>query len=266
MGLSIPVAVNYQSPLVSFPLKAYRGFANTKECSAPEGPRTIPVEIDWINMGGTFNCVHFNIQDGVSGSANSFSQIAALKVDNSQCGSDIVFLFPDTSETLTIPAYSPDVIVPAFTNALEFWVNAIGEEPLDVTRFQILNFIPPPIAVPTSQEQNLSSAANLAITGAGGTQIIPLGTSGTIEAMSVLATYVTATAAGESSFNLTDGTGKPLGWGALAGSAASSFTGLVLNLPNTAIRFSNGVAINQFGGWTPSVTAFLTYNILYRKP
>jgi hypothetical protein len=266
MGLSIPVAVNYQSPLVSFPLKAYRGFANTKECSAPEGPRTIPVEIDWINMGGSLNCVHFNVQDGVSGSANSFSQIAGLKIDNSLCGADVVFYFPDTSETLTIPAYSPDVIVPAFTNALEFWVQAVGDEPIDVTRFQILNFIPPPIAVPTSQEQNVSAAANIAITGAGSTQIIPATVSGTIEAVSLLGTIVTAGAAGEDSFQLIDGTTKVLGWGAIAASNAQSLTQLLLNLSNTSIRFSGGVSIAQFGAWTPSASSFLTYNILYRKP
>lgn len=258
MSILIPPAVNYPSPMITL---------NSRLLTvAPEGPRSIPCEILWASMGGAAHCVSFNVQN-ISQSA--FSQIVSLKIDNSQCGSDIQFIFTDTSEVVTIPAYSPLVIVPVFTGQKQFFVVALGEEPVDITRFQLLNFVPPPIAVPTSQEQNNASANNVAITGSGAAlQVIPLGVSGTLEDIQMSVAIVSATSAGASSFSLQDGSSPPkqLAWASVAGANAASFSANILSLSPAAIRFNNGVTLAQFGAWNPSGAAFLTYNILYRVP
>src|SRR6185437_7618311 len=65
-----------------------------------EGRRYIPVNIGWAGDGATY-------QMNVNGlTTQPFSQIVMIDVDNSQCGAEVTFYFPDSSDTLTIPPES----------------------------------------------------------------------------------------------------------------------------------------------------------------
>ena len=110
MPVTVPPAINYPSPLLSQPDRYMQ--------VPPEGARMIPCEIDWGTMGsgGTLiTSMSINLQNN---STKTFTQICSLAVDNSACCSDVQFVFPDTAETMTIPAYTPKCIVPVFTKAL----------------------------------------------------------------------------------------------------------------------------------------------------
>ncbi len=148
MPISIPPAIKYPNPLASLP-------DYWQQDRPPvEGPRQIPVEILWGTMGGSGSqkCIAFNGYGGGQGSANAFSRINALSVDNSACGCDVQFIFTDTSQTITIPAYSPYIVIPVFTNRVDFYVLTKGTVLSDdQTRFSVHNTLPPPIAVPTTQ-------------------------------------------------------------------------------------------------------------------
>jgi hypothetical protein len=256
MSLMIPPAKNYPGPLI---------FLRSIIDKAPvEGNRMVPIEIDWGAMGGPNNCVAFNLSQL---GPLDFSQIVAISIDNSACGSDIQFIFTDSAQTYTVPAYAPSTTFEVFTNTLSFYVVAeFGEEPIDISRFAILNFLPPPFAIPATREQQAAVASNINITGAGSTQIIPSTVTGTIQTITVDAAFVTAAAAGASTIFIQDGDGKTLAGGTIAGSTAQSSSQLIIDLPDINLRFHNGVSLNQFGAWTPSAAAFLTYNIIYRTP
>jgi len=256
MPITVPPAVNYPGPLIYLRSQLFN--------PPPEGNRMIPVEIDWGEMGGANNCVAFNLSQL---GPLDFTQIVALSVDNSECGADIQIVFTDSAQTYSVPAYAPSTTFEVFTNSLSFFVLAeYGEESVDITRMAILNYLPPPFAIPATREQNNVTGANINITGAGSTQVIPTGTTGTLEAMTIQATIVTASAAGASTCYLQDGTGKLCGVATIASSTGMSQSTLILNLPECNIRFSNGLSLYQTGGWTPSAASFFTYNILYRSP
>lgn len=197
MPISIPPSVNYQSPLNAIP---------SRVLSAPkEGNHQIPCEILWGTMGGANKCVAFNIQNNAT---LEISQIAAIKVDNSACGASIQFIFPDTMETITVPAYMPDAIVPVFSNGLQFYVQAVAPINTDVTRFQLLNFLPPPVVVPTTEEQQTLVVGNISAAAAGVLQILPTNVSGTIQGVQV--SFGVASPAGDSNAIITiqDGNAK----------------------------------------------------------
>lgn len=140
MPQTIPPFTQYQGLLV--PL---RGLWN----AAPsEGDRFINAELDWGSISTT--AVQFNVGGN---SPVALSQIVSLSVDNSRCGSDIDFLFPDSGFTLTVPAHN-QLIAPVFTNALMFYVIAAAAGASDITVFQILNSMPPPVPIAPSEAQN----------------------------------------------------------------------------------------------------------------
>ena len=255
MSLIIPPAKNYQSPLVSIP--------NNLMKTPPEGAQMIVCEIDWGAMGGPSNCVYLNLQNNA---AMNFSQITALSVDNSQCGADIQFLFPDTAETLSIPAYSPKVICPVFTNQTQFYILAPMAQTTDKTFFSILNTLPPPIAVPTTQEQNVAANNSISIISSGSpgtTQIVPAGVNGTLEGLFVGWTMGGSTAT-YMQWQLVDGASNVVaGNQATLGAGQGSGTGF--DLTDLRVRFVNGLKIN----WTSQnvgYTSFLAVNAYYRTP
>ena len=140
--LTVPPSKNYQSPLV-----AVRSIVGR---DPPEGPMQIPIEIDWTTMGAqqgstTTWATYINLQNLTT---QAFSQVCGLKVDNSQCGSDVQIIFTDTQEIITIPAYEPLAVFPVFTAATQFYAVALNAIGADATRIQVLNFLPPPVAVP----------------------------------------------------------------------------------------------------------------------
>jgi len=252
MSLLIPPAKNYPSPLVSLPsrlLKAPR-----------EGHRAIPCEINWLTMGGAENCVNINLQNNAT---LEFSQICALKVDNSICGIDVQFIFPDTSETITFPAYSPTTIVPVFTNQTQFFVVGTGTEAVDTTRFQILNYCPPPVAVPDNSAQNLGSILGVAM-GVGVTQIVPATASGTLEAMYITTQSVTSIDF-DATFEFEDGQGNALPSTGLSLAGGSNATAVIMNLNPLALRFKDGIILTQSGTF-PDAASKINVNMLYRTP
>jgi hypothetical protein len=113
-----------------------------------EGNRTVPVEILWLRDGQTPRyTIHFNAR---SQQTLAISQICAVHIDNSQCGSSMHVAFPDTQFECIVGANQVG-FYPIVTNSLEFWA-WIDTTPLaqDKTIIQVLNFLPPPILFSTS--------------------------------------------------------------------------------------------------------------------
>ena len=221
MPVTIPPFNQYQSPIV--PL---RGLWNV---APSEGDKFITAEIDWL-VTTTQQAVQFAI------SANSpvaFSQIVALAVDNSRCGADIDFVFSDSGFILTVPAHG-QVIAPVFTNALMFYVVSEGAAAGDVTTFQVLNSMPPPLQIAFPTEQNHGSVAGIAVTD-GSTAVVAPGISGALNTISITVPFATASTI---QINLVDGAGKNL-WAGFWTEAAS--TTLNINVTGLSVRFTNGI-------------------------
>lgn len=254
MGIIIPVATNYQSPLTAVPTR-------WQNESPPEGPSMIPCEIDWGSMGGTAKCVYINVQNNTYA---NFSQIVALSVDNSNCGADVEFVFPDTAETITIPAYSPKVVVPVFTNQVQFYVSAPNAASEDITRFSIHNVLPPPIALPTTQEQNAAVFNNITaqVTAPGTLQLVPASISGTLETL--FATVNAGATAGILIFTLQDGNSTVIAGGQTTALSGGSSV-IVLDLQQIRVRFQSGIKFVSSSATLSSGSA-CSINLYYRTP
>jgi hypothetical protein len=262
MALVVPgVATNYPSPLIAL--------ASTFGTAPKEGQYQIPVEIDWGVMGGTDYLVSFNLAN--SGNTKQITQICAVHVDNSACGSDIQFAFTDTSETITIPAYEPYALVPVFSRSLQFFVSAgiEGEEveTTDVTRFTLFNFVPPPVVITPSQEQDTSVAA--AIAGAvGNTQIVPAGTNGSLNVVYVnySSPFGGLAGAGVMGLSLVDGTGKVLWVGQMGGGILSAWNVVLASLTGIDFRFQNGIKFEQTLVGGAAIAGNFNVVLGYRQP
>lgn len=249
MPINIPPAVNYQSPLIAIPTRWAK--------APPEGNNIISCEIDWGTMGGPNGCVNVNLQNNAT---LTFSQIAALSIDNSSCGADVQFVFPDTTETLTIPAYSPKIITPVFTNQTQFFVYAPTFRSEDVTRFSILNAVPPPIAVPVTSEQNAAVAGDVSLTATGFTQLVSPSVSGTLE--NAFFNYIIGN--GQAEWYLTDSTGQALAGGIVIASTTVFGSGTALDLKGISVRFQGGLRFQVFA--TSSTSGTMATNLYYRTP
>lgn len=253
MPIVVPNAKNYISPLVMQVSRV--GLEPT------EGRRQINCEIKWGDY--STSAVSINLQQNAT---LALTQIIALSVDNSQNGADVQFVFPDSQDVLTIPAYNPKVIVEVFTGSRQFFVQTTlnGQTVLsaDTTRFIILNYLPPPIAVPTSEEQNVAALAAIVAGGATvpTTQLVANTISGTLENLYVYRGSPQSGLAGPGSqtWAIQDGTGKVYANGTFAGGNLSSWNVPVLQLVGLRYRFVNGLQFVQTGdnlGGTWSVNA-----------
>jgi hypothetical protein len=233
MPLTIPTAVNYQNPMNSVPAL----FASTP----PEGARMVPIEIDWTTMGGANNCVSINLYGGA---AMTLSQVVALSIDNSQCGADVQFIFPDSQQTYTIPAYEPAITLPVFTNATQMFVFSPDAADADFTRFAILNTMPPPLASPLSVEQQ-AVALNEVPVATGTTQLIAAGTNGVVEAIDVSFQFVST--AVNDGWQIVDGTGRVLAGGQAGASPISNDNVYIKSfaMSGLSLRYSNGLKFTQ---------------------
>lgn len=256
MPLIIPPAKNYGNPLVMQVSRV--GLEPT------EGRRQINCEVVWGEYPDY--SVNVNLQQNAT---LALTQIIALSVDNSQCGADVQFYFPDSADVLTIPAYNPKTIVEVFTSSRQFYVisNLNGQivEPADITRFIVLNYLPPPIAVPTSQEQ--TAAVALVITGVGGgdlTNLVPATVSGTVEAVSVFYSGPVG-GAGAIQYAVQDGSTTPriLGGGQTSWGGGNVANQQLLLLNPCHLRFNNGLNFLQNGA---NIAGAFSVNILYRTP
>lgn len=225
MPITIPQFVQYQGTL--FPLRGLW------DAPPAEGDRFVNVEIDWGSPGLLgVSCVQFQLSGN---SPVAFSQIVAMSVDNSRCGSDVDFIFPDSGFVLTVPAFNQGVY-PVFTNALMFYANAPLAEPGDITITQILNSLPPPIAIQPSSEQQQAGITAVSLTTNSTTSIIPPPTSGTVNGFSIVIGGVTAAVTGACTLQLSDGTPKALWIGEISAGDTGPFT-----LSGLHLRFANGL-------------------------
>lgn len=268
MALTLPPAKNYQSPLFAVP--------SILLDTPPDGPRIVPLEFDWQTMGAV-NGAGASMQTAVyvnfaNNSNLAFSQIASLKVDNSQCGCDVLVVFQDTSETVLIPAYEPNAIFPVFTALRQFYAIALGMTlPNDVTRILALNFVPPPVALNAGVDQNYTLTTGLPVgNAAGNVQIIPATVSGTLTNLQLnFAIAAGPAAASNGSVFVQDGGGNYLvnSLSIQAGPSTSTPGLIVLDMKNIEWRFKNGLQVQWLpggGGW--SNAGIINPTSSYRTP
>lgn len=200
MALIIPPSVNYGSPLVYQVSRA--------ESQPREGKKQFNLNVEWGNaLYSTALCVNFNFQQNAT---LDFSQIVCLVVDNSDCGADVRFYFPDTQMTVTIPARTPYAIVEVMTGAKSFLLqtglNSQVVLTTDATRFQVLNYLPPPVVVPTSDAQQPAAIAAIAGNTVANTTILASTIDGRLESASIVG-FFTNNTANTATWQLKDGTG-----------------------------------------------------------
>jgi hypothetical protein len=248
MPVTIPPFSQFQGQLI--PL---RGLWNKRP---PEGDMFVNMEIDW----GTANTSA--VQIALSGNSPvAMSQIAALYVDNRRCGVDCDFQFPDSGFLLTVPAHAQGLF-PVLTNALMFYVVGVGSTTNDVSIVQILNSIPPPLALLPTAQQNNASVAGITVA-PGTTALVASGISGTIATLAFSISLASA-GGGSVTFAVQDGaTGGNL-WSNIYQLKAGESDNFAPTIPNLAVRFKSGLNLVITGG--AGVTGFIDANVYYTTP
>ena len=249
MPLTIPPFNQYQSPIV--PL---RGLWNS---APPEGDKFITAEIDWL-VTTTQQAVQFAVS---ANSPVSFSQIVALAVDNSRSGADVDFVFSDSGFVLTVPAHN-QLVAPVFTNGLMFYVVANGAVASDITTFQVLNSMPPPVAWQPTVEQNHANVAGIGLA-AGTTAIVPAGVNGTLDTFSISVEVNEGAAAGVAQLQLNDGAAHAL-WSGTINAAANAVQTFPFNISGLSLRFFNGINFVIAGSTLTGGLAIV--NVYYSTP
>lgn len=252
---SIPPSMNLGQLPNAIPSIMYR--------DPKEGAKSVAYDIAWSRpLARGLSCVSVNMQDS---SYLEFSQIAGLIVDNSNCGSDLDFIFPDTDVVISIPAYAPYTVLQVNTQQVQFYVRALGALPIDRTDIMVLNYAPAPVAVPITVQQQVAVVSNESIDGAAVTQILPPGTSGTLRGFQLNGAWNGAVANYNDLIRLRDGIGGAVLWsGNIAGSTVGEFSGVLANLSDISIRFKNGLILQQTGGF--AVGGTLNANCYYVTP
>lgn len=254
MGIQVPPAKNYSSPLI--PITSIVGREPI------EGRKTVPCEIDWGTMASAENAVAFNLQ---ALSTQEFSQICAISVDNSGSGADVTFIFTDTSETVTIPKLTPKAIIEVFTNTRSFYVYAPNAESEDVTRFSMLNFVPPPIVLPITRDLDFASFNNIDASTVAATQIIPNTISGTIVAINITVNIGNVSGNKTAVFDVIDSVPEVFFGGNVANFAGNNSNFLITDLTDLSLPFEGGLQFNITSTDLPSGSIF-SVNVYYRTP
>ena len=201
----------------------------------PEGNRYVPFEIDW-NLY-TAGAVSINLASNPA-NPNQLSQIVALSVDNVRCGSDVQFIFPDSNEIVTVPAYSK-MIFPVFTGLLNFYVVGLSIVSTDTTVFKVLNTMPPPIAIQSTQETSVASQNTVELNTAYSATIIAAGKSGTLLSLNMIVNISDATLGHACNLFVEDGNNNIVYAATLQGNGApATFSD---NRPLYNVRFLNGL-------------------------
>jgi hypothetical protein len=112
-----------------------------------EGNRSVPVSINWLAAGiAPGYTIAF---DATSQRVVPISQIAALYIDNTTNVSNVVIYFPDTNFEIIAPSESSG-FYPVVTNQLRFFAFCqTVPTAQDRTFIQVLNFLPPALALAT---------------------------------------------------------------------------------------------------------------------
>lgn len=219
----------------------------------------VACEVDWQITTTDTNCVQIQL---TSNSPVAFSQIAALYVDNSRCGSDVQFFFPDSAFILQVPAYCVGLF-PVITNSLGLYAFAEAAAVGDVTLFQILNSNTFPVAVQPSAEQTSTAAQGISLASNSKTALLTPPQNGTLTGFQIMATTAPAGAAENAEVTLTDGNGKVIwaGWISFNANAGMSVPIAVTGLHT---RFYNGLFVNVVGSGVSGATA--SVNVFYTEP
>lgn len=254
MPLTIPPAVNYQSPLIALPTRFRK--------PPPEGDKVISVDIDWSTMGGADNCINFNLANNAT---LNFTQIVAVKYDNSESSGDVQLVFTDTGDTVTIPARS-QAITPVFTNGQQFFIIGVSVVSGDVTRLQVLNSMPPPVDLSREGFPESTFAGNITVVdGAATDPVIAAGISGTIEALFITQQFFN-NAPGNSiaDISLVDGSANVI-WSELLNidNATQNWPYFIPLSPMSA-RFQNGLNLVQNNSGVPTLSGAISINATYR--
>lgn len=227
-----------------------------------EGPGAITFNVDWsIPLAKGLDAMNVNLQNQAT---LEFSQICGLIVDNSNCGSDLDFIFPDTDVTVSVPAYAPYTVLQVNTQQVQFFIRALEPIAGDLTHFSVLNYAPSPVAVPVFTQQQSAVASSITIDGTAVTQLVPASVSGSLRAFNISAAWVDAAADFNNLFVLRDGTGRTIWAGNLAGDMANDGQIVLSDMSNLNIRFQGGLQLIQSGGFT--VNGTIDANIYYRVP
>lgn len=273
MPLSPPAGKNYQSPLVSVP---------SRILSDPlEGPRQVSLEFDWTTMGqqyatlpGGFGSsggysIYVNLQNNAT---INFSQIVSVSIDNSQCGSIVQLIFQDTGEVITVDAFAPRSITPVFSGATQFYAVAFGATSNDVTRVQLLNFVPPPVALPETPSQIASASINTALTTNTNTGaiILPTTVTGTLNNLTINLSVGTPPAAvAELTIGVYDGQARFLitAQSLYIGTTYPVSSNPIVQFENIDWRFSQGLnlSIVTDANWPATKSTLATF-VTYTTP
>lgn len=217
----------------------------------------ISCEVDW---GVTTPADAPAVQCALSGNSPlNFSQIVALAIDNGRCGADVQFVFTDSGFILNIPAFNQG-IYPVFTNALMFYVVASQAGLGDTTSFQILNSMPPPVQISTTQEVNQDAAPGVSLTTASNTPIIGPPTSGTVSSFNLI---VESSSTGTVTIELVDGNGTEL-WGSPFTLVAD--TTIPITVGGLHVRFFNGLYLRVVSPSGVTGPASVSVNVYYGVP
>jgi len=249
----IPPSFNYPNPLRMIPEIGFD--------LPPEVPNGVDIVLEWgtvVSRGLT--AFQLNMQ---SNATLAFSQICGIVVDNSGCGGDLDFIFPDTDTTLSIPAYAPYTVVPVFTRATELFVRGNGVIAGDKTNFRLLNYSPRPVAVPLTVLQQIASNNSLTLQD-DTVGLIGTGINGVVQGININVACPTPSADFNALIQLVDGDGRQL-W---AGNVAQDNTGpgfnvTMVDLSGLNLRFVGGVElVIDAGGIVPGAT--IDVNIYYK--
>lgn len=252
MPLTIPPFAAYQAPLIPI--------AARWRTPPVEGDKFVPCEIDW----GVTVAAGLAVQFALNAGPVEFTQIVAVSVDNGRNGSNVSFIFPDTGKQLTIPAYAQGVY-PIFSNAMTFYVESTSAVSGDVTVFEILNSMPPPVSVLPSQAQNNATSTGIAIGTNGTSQIVPTSViAGTLNAITIDVSAQAGATAQTAVVTLQDGLGHVL-WSTGINVAANGALDQAYSLSGLSVRFFNGLAI-VIGSSTISGGGFVSANVYYSVP
>ncbi len=218
-----------------------------------EGLQSVPYTLNWsVALIGNVDTFSINMQDN---SYLEFSQICGLMVDNSNCGADIDFIFPDTDVVISIPAYAPYTVLQVNTRAKAFYVRALGALAIDQTSFSVLNFAPAPVAVPITKQQQIARISNATLDGVTTVALIAADVSGSLQNFQFSFAFPKPSVSFNNRVDLVDGAGATLWSGNIAAQDTSSGqTAMLANLNGISIRFENGLSIHQQGGFTPGAT------------
>lgn len=251
---SIPAAMNLGDPLTAVPSIYGR--------EPVEGRKSVTSVVEWSKpLAKGLRAININLQDNAT---LSYSQVGGMIVDNSDCGCDIDFIFPDTNVVISIPAYAPYTVLGVETRQVQFFVVANGAIPGDITRFSILNFTPAPVSVPVTRQQLIAATGNQTLTGVGSTAIIPATVNGTLENFNLIVAGPQPSVNFNDLLSLVDGTGKILWQGNVAAQTTASEVALNVALSGLSVRFQQGINFVQTGGFAPGATWSVT--LFYKTP